>query len=172
MTINRNLSLLTPNVSVTGTVNNAGLSNSSLTFGSTTISLGASSNTLAGLTSVTSTSFIGELTGNATNITANLDASKITTGVFSTDRLPAVSYNSLTDKPTLGTAASANSVDFAETARGLPAGGTAGQALVKLSSTNYDDAWATIFSGGLTNIQVVSSMPGSPLANTLYIVTG
>jgi hypothetical protein len=50
MTINRNLSLLTPNVSATGTVNNAGLTNSSVTIGSTAISLGSTVTTFAGLT--------------------------------------------------------------------------------------------------------------------------
>lgn len=42
-----------------------GLVNDSVTVGTTEISLGASSTTLAGLTSVTSTSFVGDLTGNA-----------------------------------------------------------------------------------------------------------
>ncbi|HRS18098.1 MAG TPA: tail fiber domain-containing protein [Bacteroidales bacterium] len=48
---------------------NAALSNSSITIGTTAINLGASSTTLAGLTSVTSTSFTGALTGNATTAT-------------------------------------------------------------------------------------------------------
>lgn len=51
-------------------IGNAYLSNSSVTIGSTNISLGATSTTLAGLTSVTSTSFIGALTGNASTATA------------------------------------------------------------------------------------------------------
>ena len=48
---------------------NESLTNSSVTVGSTTISLGASSTTLAGLTSVTSTGFTGALTGNASTAT-------------------------------------------------------------------------------------------------------
>lgn len=55
---------------------NSSLTNTSVTIGSTAISLGASSTTLAGLTSVTSTSFVGELTGNA---------STVTDGVYTTD---------------------------------------------------------------------------------------
>ena len=70
MTINRNLSLLTPNVSASGAVNNAGLTNSSVTIGSTAVSLGATVTTFAGLTSVTSTSFVGALTGNASTATS------------------------------------------------------------------------------------------------------
>jgi hypothetical protein len=72
MTINRNLSLLTPNVSASGAVNNAGLTNSSVTIGSTAVSLGATVTTFAGLTSVTSTSFVGALTGNASNVTGTV----------------------------------------------------------------------------------------------------
>lgn len=48
---------------------NANLANSSITIGSTNIALGATSTTLVGLTSVTSTSFIGALTGNASTVT-------------------------------------------------------------------------------------------------------
>ena len=48
---------------------NGALSNSSVTVGSTSINLGASATTLAGLTSVTSTGFTGALTGNATSAT-------------------------------------------------------------------------------------------------------
>lgn len=48
---------------------NGALTNSSITVGSTNISLGATATTLAGLTSVTSTSFSGSLTGNATSAT-------------------------------------------------------------------------------------------------------
>ena len=48
---------------------NAALTNSSITIGNTSISLGATSLTLAGLTSVTSTTFVGTLTGTATNAT-------------------------------------------------------------------------------------------------------
>lgn len=51
---------------------NSSLTNSSLTIGSTSISLGATATTLAGLTSVTSTTFVGELTGNATNVTGTV----------------------------------------------------------------------------------------------------
>ena len=46
---------------------NSALANSSVTVGSTAISLGSSSTTLAGLTSVTSTTFVGALTGNASS---------------------------------------------------------------------------------------------------------
>lgn len=50
-------------------VDNSQLANSSITIGSTSISLGASGTTIAGLSSVTSTSFVGALTGNASTAT-------------------------------------------------------------------------------------------------------
>ena len=49
---------------------NSSLTNSSVTVGSTNIALGATSTTLAGLTSVTSTGFTGALTGNASTATS------------------------------------------------------------------------------------------------------
>ena len=49
------------------TVANSNLVNSSITIGSTSTALGASNTTLAGLTSVTSTTFVGNLTGTATS---------------------------------------------------------------------------------------------------------
>jgi len=54
---------------------NSALTNSSITIGSTAITLGASSTTLAGLSSVASTSFIGSLTGNASTVTTNANLS-------------------------------------------------------------------------------------------------
>ena len=64
------------NAMLAGSIANAKLTNSSVTVGTTAIALGASSTTLAGLTSVTSTSFVGALTGNA---------STVTNGVYTTD---------------------------------------------------------------------------------------
>lgn len=59
-------------ITITGTYPSftIGLTNNSITIGSTSIALGGTSTVLAGLTSVTSTSFVGALTGNATTATA------------------------------------------------------------------------------------------------------
>ena len=56
------------------TVANSNLVNSSITIGSTSTALGASNTTLAGLTSVTSTTFVGNLTGTATTASYVLNA--------------------------------------------------------------------------------------------------
>jgi hypothetical protein len=61
--------LTNSNLSGSAGITNANLANSSLTIGSTSVSLGATATTLAGLTSVTSTTFVGALTGNASTAT-------------------------------------------------------------------------------------------------------
>ena len=57
--------LTNSNLSGTAGITNANLANSSVTIGSTAISLGSSATTLAGLASVTSTSFTGSLLGTS-----------------------------------------------------------------------------------------------------------
>ena len=52
-----------------GDVTNVKLANDSVIIGSTEVDLGATATTLAGLSSVTSTSFVGALTGNASTAT-------------------------------------------------------------------------------------------------------
>jgi hypothetical protein len=57
---------------------NSALTNSSITIGSTAISLGATATTIAGLTSVTSTTFVGALSGNASTATTATTATNAT----------------------------------------------------------------------------------------------
>ena len=81
---------------VTG-IGNAQLTNSSTTIGTTAIALGASATTIAGLTSVTSTTFVGALTGNASTVTTNANltgnvtsvgnATTIASGVVTSDMI-------------------------------------------------------------------------------------
>ena len=58
---------------------NSSLTNSSITIGSSPVSLGSTLSTIAGLTSVTSTTFVGSLTGNASTVTNGV----YTTGSYS-----------------------------------------------------------------------------------------
>ena len=69
---------------------NTALANDSVTIGSTSIDLGATSATLAGLTSVTSTSFVGELTGNASTASKWASSMALTLG---TDLSGTVSFD-------------------------------------------------------------------------------
>ena len=59
------------NAMLAGSIANDKLTNSTITIGSTSTALGATSTTIAGLTSVTSTTFVGALTGNASTVTTN-----------------------------------------------------------------------------------------------------
>jgi hypothetical protein len=60
--------LTTSNLSNTAGITNNQLANKSITIGTTSIDLGNSATTIAGLSSVTSTNFVGDLTGKATNL--------------------------------------------------------------------------------------------------------
>ena len=92
--------LTNSNLSGTAGITNANLANSSVTIGSTAISLGGTSTTLAGLSSVTSTTFVGALTGNASTATTAATASKVTTGLVTTNAthyIPFVDTNYLSN---------------------------------------------------------------------------
>ena len=67
------------NTMLAGSIANSKLVNSSVTIGTTAINLGASSTTLTGLTSITSTSFVGSLTGNATSASTVVNNDDTTT---------------------------------------------------------------------------------------------
>jgi len=70
---------------------NSALTNSSVTIGSTSISLGSTATTLAGLTSVTSTTFVGALTGNASTATTATTATNATNIAITDDTSTATS---------------------------------------------------------------------------------
>ena len=69
---------------------NSALNNSSVTIGSTSVALGATVTTFAGLTSVTSTTFVGALTGNASTATSATTATNAT-NIAITDNTSSVS---------------------------------------------------------------------------------
>jgi hypothetical protein len=64
---------------------NAALVNSSVTIGSTSVALGATVTTFAGLVSVTSTTFVGALTGNASTATSATSATNATNTAVTDD---------------------------------------------------------------------------------------
>jgi hypothetical protein len=70
--------LTNSNLSGAAGITNANLANSAVTVGSTSIALGASATTITGLSSVTSTSFVGALTGNASTATSATSATTAT----------------------------------------------------------------------------------------------
>ena len=92
---------------------NAALVNSSVTIGSTAVALGATVTTFAGLTSVTSTTFVGALTGNASTATSATTATNAT-NVAITDNTTSVStyYPIISSVTTGNTGATTSSTKF------------------------------------------------------------
>ncbi|MEY4307828.1 MAG: hypothetical protein RL422_31 [Bacteroidota bacterium] len=90
--------LTSSNLSPSAGITNSQLASSSLTLGSTTLALGGSYTSVVGLSSVSSTGFTGELTGNASTAT-KLAATKNINGVAfdgSADITISVNSNTLT----------------------------------------------------------------------------
>jgi hypothetical protein len=156
-----------------GTITNAQLANSSVTIGSTTVALGATSTTIAGLTSVTSTTFVGALTGNASTVTTNAN---LTGPVTSVGNATSVTNNAITNAmlaqmATLtikgnNTGGTANALDLtvAQVNAILPVFTSALNGLVPLSgggTTNFlraDGTWTTPGGGGtVTSVSVVTA---------------
>jgi hypothetical protein len=89
-------------------VGNASLTNSKVTIGSTDVSLGATVTTFAGLTSVTSTAFVGALTGNASTATTLATARNINGVSFDGSAAITITANT-TNTLTIGTGLSGTS---------------------------------------------------------------
>ena len=115
---------------VTG-IGNAQLTNSSTTIGSTAIALGSSATTIAGLTSVTSTTFVGALQGNASTATNANTAGSATTAQSAT---------------TAGTATSAGTLTTARTINGTSFDGSANITIPNLVSGSSQITYDSITS--------------------------
>jgi hypothetical protein len=70
------------NTMLAGSIDNSKLLNSTLTVGTTSISLGSSSTTLGGLTSVTSTTFNGAIVGSGAGLTSIPNSALVGSGSF------------------------------------------------------------------------------------------
>ena len=109
---------------------NSALTNDSVTIGSTEIDLGATATTITGLTSVTSTDFVGDLTGNAdTATTAN-----------------GVAANSVA----LGTDTTGDYVQNLGTGTGVTIGSNSGEGSQPTISVNYGSSATTAVEGDTT----------------------
>lgn len=160
---------------LSGTITNAQLANSSVTVGSTNIALGATATTLAGLSSVTSTTFVGALTGNASTVTTNAN---LTGPVTSSGNATSVTNNAITNAmlaqmATLtikgnNTGGTANAADLtvAQVNAILPVFTSALNGLVPLSgggTTNFlraDGTWTTPGGGGTVTAIGVTTANG------------
>ena len=155
---------------------NSALANDSVTIGSTSIDLGATSTTLAGLTSVTSTSFVGELTGNASTATAlasgqNFSISgDITASAISFDGTGAVALVASIDNDAVTTAKILNgNVTNAKLANSSV---TIGSSVIALGATaltldGLTSVTSTSFVGALTGNAATASKWAAPMTLTL-----
>jgi hypothetical protein len=152
---------------------NSALNNSSITIGSTSVALGATVTTFAGLNSVTSTTFVGALTGNASTATSATTATNAT-NIAITDNTSSVStyYPVISSATTgnVGATTSSTKLSFVPntgvlsatsfsgagtgltgTASGLSIGGNAATATSATSATSATTA--TNIAGG-SNLQI------------------
>jgi hypothetical protein len=123
ITLTSNLNSVNPVLTLGGTlanIDNAALTNDDITIGSTAIALGASATTIAGLTSVTSTTFTGSLSGNATTATTATTAN-------------GVAANSVA----LGTDTTGNYVATLGTGTGVTIGSNTGEGSTPTIAVNY-----------------------------------
>ena len=82
-----------------GDVTNVKLANDSVTIGSTEVDLGATATTLAGLSSVTSTAFVGALTGD---VTGNADTATKIASITNSNIVQLAATQALTNKDLTG----------------------------------------------------------------------
>ena len=169
---------------------NGALVNSSVTIGSTAVALGATVTTFAGLTSVTSTSFVGALTGNASTATSATTATNATNTAITdntsssatwyptivsttTGNLPqTTSSTKLSFVPSTGTLttsaliSSGGTIDNTVIGGTTPAAGTFNTLIGGRSSTTYvtitgDASYPMIQATGGTNTPLVLSPLGT-----------
>lgn len=143
--------LTNSNLSGTAGISNANLANSSVTIGSTSIALGATATTIAGLSSVTSTSFVGALTGNAS--TATTLATGRTVAITGDLSYTSGSFNGSANVTGTGTLATVNSnvgsftnASVTVNAKGLVTAASSGTAPV----TSVTGTAPIVSSGGVT----------------------
>lgn len=132
---------------------NASLTNSSVTVGSTAISLGSSATTIAGLSSVTSTSFVGALTGNASTATTAAAWTTARTITLGGDLSGSVSISGSADV-TLTATIAANSVALGTDTTGAYVVDCVAGTGISLSETanNAEGNTVTITNSGVTSI--------------------
>jgi hypothetical protein len=96
--------LTTANLSATASITNGQLANSQLTLGSTIATLGGTYTNLTGFASITSSNFVGDLTGNASTATTAVSASSAITATTALTALNAITANSAITALTANTA--------------------------------------------------------------------
>lgn len=127
--------LTTSNLSTTASITNGQLANPQLTLGTTITALGGTITNLTGFAAITSTNFIGDLSGNASSATTAVTASSAITATTALTALNAITANSATTAATATTALSANTASTAISATFATSAATATTALTANTAT-------------------------------------
>jgi hypothetical protein len=138
---------------ITG-LSNAQLTNSSTTIGTTAIALGASATTIAGLTSVTSTTFVGALTGNASTVTTNAN---LTGDITSVGNATTIGATKVTNAMLAGSISNANLANSTISGKALGTNLDTLTISTGLSGTSYNGSAAIT----ITNTGVTSNVAGA-----------
>ena len=148
-------------------VPNNRLASSFITIGTNSIGLGASSTTLTGLTSVTSTAFTGSLSGNASTVTTNAN---LTGNVTSVGNATTIAENVITNAMIVNNTITSNKL-VSSTISGIGLGSNLATLTIGtgLSGTSYNGSTSiTIANTGVTSI---ASGSGISVSGTTGAVT-
>ncbi|MFD3293287.1 hypothetical protein SKC35_06275 [Aquirufa sp. KTFRIE-69F] len=171
--------LTTANLSATASITNGQLANNQITLGSTSAILGGTYSSMSGFSSLSATTFIGDLSGNASTATAAL------TAVTAASATTALTANSASTATSATFATAATTLSSPQTIFGYPFDGSAaitgiispafggtgvnnGSKTISLAgdlvtSGNYS---TTINTTGITNITLPTSGTMATLAGT------
>lgn len=141
----------TTGVIATSAIPNASLSNSKVTVGTTDISLGGSATTISGLISVTSTAFVGALTGNADTATTAGKWTTARTITLAGDLTGSVSIDGSAGV-TLTATVAANGVALGTDTTGNYMVDVAAGTGISVSHTAGEGSTATITNTGVTSL--------------------
>ncbi|TBH71437.1 hypothetical protein [Aquirufa antheringensis] len=165
--------LTTANLSATASITNGQLANNQITLGSTSAILGGTYSSMSGFSSLSATTFIGDLSGNASTATAALtantanSASTATSATFATAANTATTLSSpqtIFGYPFDGSAAITGIISPAFGGTGINNGSkTISLAGDLVTSGNYS---TTINIAGVTNITLPTSGTMATLAGT------
>jgi hypothetical protein len=163
------------NTMLAGSISNAKLSNSAVTIGTTAISLGASSTTLAGLTSVTSTAFTGALTGNVTgnaSTATTLQTARLINGVSFNGSADVTVHTAGTGISISGTTVTNAGVTSAVAGTGISVSGATGAVTVTNTGVTSIAGTANQITASASTGGVTLSLPSAVTVPGDLTVTG
>lgn len=149
--------LTTANLSATASITNGQLANHQLTLGSTTTALGGTYTSMSGFSEISATSFVGELTGNASTATAALTA------------VTAASATTASTANSASTAASATFATSALTANSASTAISATYAIMALTANSASTAASATYATTASALSTPQTIFGFPFDGSAAI---